>query len=223
MKTHFLNKLIRRSAPLMAAALQLSLTTATWAQLPRNRGTLYTDNCYYILKANLVIPAGQPGYLVLERQGCRVLGRDGRVYYHDYRTKIWQDELSGTEYVLTNGGWTVLAEYQAQQQQTQRGPLDGVSNPVTLQLYKQTLDNLDKARKGMMGMCGGNRSDIDQCNKEMQAKRQAKADADKAYWTKQDSDKAADKAYWRKQDSDKAMEKTAEAQREREKDWSKRH
>ena len=144
MKANLLNGLIRKSAPLVAAALLLSLTTAAWAQLPHDRGTLYTDGCYYILKSNLVIPAGQPGYLVLERQGCRVLGRDGRIYYHDYRTKIWQDELTGTEYVLTNRGWMDLADYQAQQQQTKRDPLDGVSNPVTLQQLQQTLDNLDE-------------------------------------------------------------------------------
>src|SRR5213593_889426 len=71
MATGILTRHFRWYVPRIAAALVLSVTVAAWAQLPRNRGTLYTDGCYYILKANLVIPAGQPGYLVLERQGCR--------------------------------------------------------------------------------------------------------------------------------------------------------
>jgi hypothetical protein len=205
METHVLSKLIRKSAPLVAVALQLSLTTAAWSQLPHNRGTLYPDGCYYILKANLVIPAGQPGYVVLERQGCRVLGGDGRIYYYDYRTKISQDELTGTEYVLTNRGWMVLTEYQAQQQQTEPGNSDGLNNPATLKVYKQALDTVNKGTNAGMGLCGGNRSDFDKClEREAQARRQGNTDADHAYR--------------QKQDVDKAIEKTAEKKRE----WSKR-
>jgi hypothetical protein len=86
--------------------------SATWAQLPRYRSTLDTG-CYFIVKANLVIPSGQPGSIVLEPQGCRVFGRGGRLYYHDFRNPDLH-ELTGTEYAFTNRTWVVL-EYRAQQ------------------------------------------------------------------------------------------------------------
>ena len=123
MKIETLNSLIRRSSsitiatstftrhfrhyvPRIAAILLLSVTTAAWGQLARYRGTLYTDACYYILKANPFVPLGQPGYLVLERQGCLQLLADGRVYYHDDRTQIWQDEATGRQYMVANSSST---------------------------------------------------------------------------------------------------------------------
>jgi hypothetical protein len=214
MKTHVLKKLVRKSAPLVAAALLLSLTTAAWAQLPRNRGTLYTDGCYYILKANLVIPAGQPGSIVLERQGCRVFGRDGRLYYHDFKTQIWQDELTGTKYAFANRGWIVLGEYRTQQQQTNQANTDGLNNqefldPGTLKTYNHAQDTIDKGTATGMGLCGGNSSDFNKClDNEGQVKRQANANADQA-----------DR---QKQDFDKAMDRTAETKREAERAWNKR-
>lgn len=224
MKTQLLTKFIRQSAPLVAMALLLGLIPAAWAQLPRNRGTLYTNGCYYILKANPVIPAGQPGYLVLERQGCRVFGRDGRIYYRDDRTQTWQDELSGAEYAFTSRGWVVLAEYPAQQRQTKRGDSDGLNNqgfldPESLKMYNQARDAIDKGNAAGMGLCGGNSSDFQKClDKKAEIQRETTADANKVYTERQDFNKAMDKGYTQRQDFNKAMDRRAEANKE----WNKK-
>ena len=185
----------QRYVPGIVTALLLSVTTAAWGQLPRMRGTLYTDGCYYILKANPVIPPGQPGYLVLERQGCRLLLADGRIYYHDDRTQIWQDEVTGRQYA---------------------------ANGTNTSGYIQDSNagaNMEKARRITMGLCTG--ESISEFNSCLDKRAAVKRDDEKYYHTQAEDKRVANKYRDSQEDFRRSLDKSDQSRKEFEKSLDK--
>lgn len=225
------------------AAVALSCPALARGQAFDSRGQLYSDGCYYITLVNPVIPAGQPGYTSLSRQGCRVRGAAGTVFYVDDRTHIWRDEATGYQYgynaqgvwmIFTDRGWTPFPGSQivapppasgtAQQQPAAQsagsvGWVQGPSRKPDCVDDPYTPECKQKRRDTNGYDCFGRDINTDVCknkefNKKMDDNREARAAAERQLEAQRAAAAAQSAAAERSREAARAADRAMERRRE---------
>lgn len=123
-----------------------SLNCTGFAQT--EHGTLLKDGCYYHISSIEVNPSTDAPQVQWKRQGCRVSGADGRLYYRNEKDGTWEDEQTKYVYVLdqssrwliqmTNGNW--VDAYAVPGQQPPVGTQQRKIDPAALQRLEQASD-----------------------------------------------------------------------------------